>query len=113
PPAEEVAEERVIGAEERVLLRVPQTEMDMAARAGELLVPLRHERDGAPLLPGDLLRRVFVDGVAVRHFQRLGVAQSDLLLPRSPLALRRLHRHAGALQVRANGADERFFLRPL
>ena len=82
-------------------------------RAGVALVPLGHERDGVALLPGDLLRRVFVNRVPVGHLQRLGVAQSDLLLSRSPFALRRLDRHAGALEVRADRADEVLFFRAL
>src|SRR5262249_28259941 len=113
PSAEEVAEQRGVGAEERLLfLGVPPAEIDWAARAGELLVPLGHERHRVALLPGDLLRRVLVDGVAVGALQRLGVAQSDLLLPRPPLALRRFDRHAGTLQMRADRADQRLLFRP-
>src|SRR5207248_10611277 len=99
PSAEEPAERLgVVVAEQRLLAAlVPETHVDVAARAGVALVPLGHERDGMSLLPGDLLRGLLIDRVPIRHLQRLGVSKSDLLLPRPPLPLRRLPRHAAAL----------------
>jgi len=85
----------------------------VARRTGVTLIPLGHEGDGVSLLPGDLLGGVLVDRVAVGHLQRVGVTQPDLLLARPPLALRRLDGNAGALHMRANGADEVLFFRPL
>src|SRR5207248_893936 len=115
PSAEKPAERVGADAAELRLLAalVPEAHVDVAARPGVALVPLGHERDGVPLLPGDLLRRVLVDRVPVRHLQRLGISQPDLLLPRPPLALRRLDRHAAALEMRADRADDVLLFRPL
>src|SRR5258708_17046313 len=114
PSAEEMAKGRRLTGEERVFaILVPQTHVNVAARAGVALVPLRHERDRLAVLPSDLLRGVFVEVMAIGHLQQLGVAQSDLLLSWSPLAFRRLDRNAAALQMRADRADEELLFRAL
>ena len=59
-----------------------------------------------PLLVGDLLGRVLVDGVAVGHLERLGVEQVDLVLALAGLALGELDGHARGLHAVADVADD-------
>jgi hypothetical protein len=56
---------------------------------------------------------VLVEDVAVGHLQRVRVAQVDLLLSASPLALGELHRHPRRLHPVPDGADQGLLLRRL
>ena len=98
-----------LGVEEQrlVALQAPQRVVDMAAGAGQVVVPLGHEGDGLALQQGDLLAGVLDDAVAVGHGQRIGVAHVDLFLARAPFALGVFHGDAGRLQVLADGAQHR------
>ena len=63
------------------------------------------------MLERDLLRAVLVDHVVVRHRQRVGEAEVDLLLARPRLALRRLHAHPGRVHVVAQRPQQRLVVR--
>src|SRR5207249_4013522 len=102
------------GGEERLLARaVPERAVQVERRAGGAHVVFRHEGERAMLEVRDLLGPVLVERGAVRHLERLGVDEVDLLLAAAPLALGRLHRHVGRLHPVADGADERLLLRRL
>src|SRR5712691_6401159 len=64
---------------------VPYRRVEMTGRARRPHVVLRHEGDGAALLPGDLLDPVLVEDVTVGHLERLRVAEVDIFLALSPL----------------------------
>ena len=59
---------------------------------------------------GDLLGAVLQDDVAVGHLERLGIADVDFFLARTPLALGVLDRNAGRLHLVAQPAHHAFFL---
>ena len=61
-------------------LFVPQAQVQMHARAGQVAAPLGHKGDGEPLAPGDLFKALFVDGVAVGHREDLRVAPVEFVL---------------------------------
>src|SRR5579862_490332 len=79
PPREERAEHLVLVRED-VRTVAPEAHMHVARAADPRVVGLRHERDRAAVLVRDLLRAVLVDGVVVRHRDRIGVAEVDLVL---------------------------------
>src|SRR5207247_2859958 len=76
---------------------VPERRVEVERRARRAHVVLRHEGDRRAHEVGDLLGPVLVEGRAVGHLERVGVAEIDLLLAAPPLALRRLDRHVGPL----------------
>ena len=82
----------------------------MAGRTRQIVAPFRHEGDGLALSVRDFLDAVLHDGVPVGHFQRLGVADIDLHLPRTPFTFGTLDRNAGIVQTVADGAHDRLFL---
>ena len=63
-----------------------------------------------PCSQRDLLDAVLVDDVPVRHLQRLGIDQVQLLLARPPLALALLNRDAGRLHAVADRPHQRLAL---
>ncbi len=83
-----------------------QREVDVT-RGALALVELRHVRDRAALLGGDLLRGVLVDRVLVGLAQRRAVAEVDLVLAEVALALGVLDLHARRLHVVADRAQQR------
>src|SRR5580765_890723 len=87
--------------------------MQMERRAGGGHVVLGHERDRRALLVRDLLRPVLVERGAIRHLERLRVAEVDLFLSAAPLALRGLDRYVRGLHAVADRADQRLLLRGL
>ena len=103
---EPAREERLVGREARLAV-APQRGVDVTGVADPVLERLRHERDRAPVEERDLLGAVLVDDVVVRHRQRVGEAEVDLLLARPRLALRRLDAHAGGLHPVPDLAQER------
>ena len=97
--------ERFTSREDGRAVVVAQTHVHVQAVAGELLVELRHEGERVALGGRDLLRGELVEHVAVRHLERRGVAQVDLVLARSPLALAELHRNRRRIDVTPDRAD--------
>src|SRR4028119_1185029 len=81
---------------------IPQGGVDVAGAAGEVGAPLRHEGDGLALQVGDLLYAVLVEHVPVRHRERLGVVEGQLLLARPPLALALQHLQPGRVHAVAD-----------
>ncbi len=81
--------------------------MDVARAPDPRVVGLRHERDRAAVQVRDLLGPVLVDGVVVRHRDRVGVAEVDFLLARPGLALGGLHLDSGALHGVSHLAEQR------
>ena len=79
----------------------------MTRVADPVLERLRHEGDRAPVEERDLLGAVLVDDVVVRHRQRVGEAEVDLLLPRPRLSLRGLDAHPGGVHPVPDLAQER------
>src|SRR5256714_8504517 len=98
-------------ARERALAAAPQARVDVARVADPGVVGLGHERDRTAVLGRDLLGAVLVDRVVVRHRDRVGVAEVDLLLPRPCLALRGLHGDAGAVHAVPDRAQQRLVVR--
>jgi hypothetical protein len=94
----------------RLAVGAPQRLVDVGGIAGESVVPLGHEGEGAAERPGDLLAAVLEDDVAVGHVEGLGIAHVDLFLAGAPFALGVLHRNAGAVQAVADGPHDAFFL---
>src|SRR5881296_824546 len=86
---------------------VPERRVEVERRARRAHVVLRHEGDRRAHEVGDLLGPVLVEGRAVGHLERVGVAEIDLLLAAPPLALRRLDRHVGPLHPVPDRADQR------
>ena len=76
-----------IEEQRRLAWFVPQRGMDMTRRAGEVVAPFGHEGHRLAEAVGDLLAAVFEDDVPVGHGQGIGIADVDLFLARSPLAL--------------------------
>src|SRR4030095_2732650 len=68
---------------------------------------------GRALLVRDLFRAVLVERGAIRHLERLSVAEVDLFLAPTPLALRGLNRNVRGLHAVADRANQRLFLRGL
>src|SRR5881397_3903268 len=121
-PGQPLAEERrarrlapsARGREQRLASGlVPERGMQVERRAGRGHVVLGHERDGRAVLVGDLLRAVLVERGAVRHLERLRVAEVDLFLSPPPLALRGLDRDVRGLHAVADRADQRLLFRGL
>src|SRR5206468_8536778 len=92
---------------------VPERRVEVERRARRAHVVLRHEGDRRAHEVGDLLGPVLVEGRAVGHLERVGVAEIDLLLAAPPFALRRLDRHVGPLHPVPNRADQRLLFRRL
>src|SRR6266542_2756142 len=65
-----------------------------------------HERDRPARERRDLLGAVLVDDVPVRHLERVGVLQVDLVLAPARLALRELDRDRGGVHRVADGTDQ-------
>ena len=86
--------------------QVPQAAVHVTGRPGEVFAPLRHERHGDAVERGDLFCAVLEQRVPVGHLHRSGVAQVDLVLAGTPLALAELDRDAAALHAVPDLADE-------
>ena len=84
--------------------------MYMARIARVIVVPLGHKGYRTTLLPRYLLAGVLHDYVPIRHLQRFGIANVDLLLTGTGLALTVLDRHSSALQTNADRPHDFFFL---
>ena len=56
---------------------------------------------------------MFIKDVAIAHFQKVRVAQTNLLLPWSPFAFRSFYGNAGAIEMFANCTDDKSFFRTL
>jgi hypothetical protein len=115
-PAEEIASRLPARpAREDVLLSrgVPERQVLVHRAAGELLVPLRHERDGESLAAGNLLGRVLGQDVAVRLVENVAEPGVELLLAGPPLPLRTLHRHAARVERPDDRADDGLLPGPL
>jgi hypothetical protein len=61
----------------------------------------------------DLLHALLEDHVPVRHLDRLGVGEVDLVLAAAPFALARFHRHPRGIHLVADGSEQGFLLRRL
>src|SRR5262245_32622991 len=72
-----------------------------------------HESHALTELAGELLDSLFEHDVHVCHLQRFSVPKIDFVLPTTPLALARLHRHSGGAHLVAQGPHERLILRGL
>jgi hypothetical protein len=90
--------------------QVHERAVDMAAAAGEAVVPLRHESHALALQQRDLFDAVLIDDVAIRHLEGVRVAQIELGLARTPFAFGGFDRDAGALHAVADGADQALLL---
>ncbi len=76
--------------------------MDVTARARAVGGELRHERHRQTVLPCHLFQALLENHVPVGHRQRLGVADVQLVLAKSPFALGVLDRNAGRLEMPPN-----------
>src|SRR5450432_3142074 len=73
---------------------IPQTHVDVTARPGKLLIKLCHEGHSNSKLVGNVFEALFIDRVAVGHRQKVGIADIQLVLARSPFAFAELDRYA-------------------
>ena len=71
---------------------------------------LGHEGGRQPGLGRQLLDRVLVERVPIRHLERIGVAEVYLLLAEAPFGLRELDLDADVIEVAAHGLQERLVL---
>ena len=93
-------------AEHDAAVGTAQGQVDVAGVALALVV-LRHERDGLPVLGGDLLGGGLVHAVVVGGHQRIGVQEPDLVLTVVALTLRALDVEACGVHVVADVAQQR------
>ena len=84
-----------VPGEDRTVVTVSQRKMDVAGVALTLVV-LRHERETAPFLGGDLLGPQFEKPVLVALVDQRAVLERNLVLAEVALTLHRLDHHARA-----------------
>ena len=91
-------------------LLVPEAQVQVHARAGQVGAPLGHKGDRQILTQGDLLEALLVDGMAIGHFQGLGIAQIQLVLAGSPFAFTEFDRYAALVHMAADAGVDALFL---
>ena len=82
--------------------------MDVTRAARLARCILRHEGHGLAVLLGDFAHALLEEPVHVRHRQRRGAGEVDLVLTAAPLALAALHRHTRGTHVVADGPHQWF-----
>ena len=96
--------------EHRTVIKASQRLMDVTRVAGMVVVPLRHERYRAALLPGNFLAGIFDNDMAIRHVQSLCITHVNLFLTGTGFPLAVFNRHASPLQTRSYGPHHFFLL---
>ena len=89
---------------------VPHRRVQMAGGTGFAHRPLGHEGDRAASQRRDLLDAVLVDHVPVRHLERVGEPQVDLVLAPAELTFRELDRYPRVVHVVAELPDHELVL---